>query len=70
MSIRWKAFFIAIPIAILLQCAIWLCTVLIFSGDVNYGILNIFGTATGLVSFFIVKQHLSRKLTDPNRKMS
>lgn len=60
MSIRWKAFFIAIPIAILMQCAIWLFSVLIFPGKVNYNLLTILGTVSGLIAFFSVRKYLVR----------
>ena len=52
MSIRWKAFFIAIPIAILMQCAIWFFSVLIFQDKVNYDLLSLLGTVSGLIAFF------------------
>lgn len=60
MSNRWKAFFIAIPIAILMQCAIWLFSVLIFPGKVNYDLLSLLGTVSGLVAFFSVRKYLDR----------
>lgn len=60
MSIRWKAFFIAIPIAILIQCAIWLFSVLIFPGKVNYDLLSLLGTVSGLIAFLSVRKYLVR----------
>ncbi|WP_318452339.1 hypothetical protein [Photobacterium leiognathi] len=61
MSLTTKAFFIALPIAILLQAVILLVGFVVWGEHFHVSSTNIIGILSGVLVFFKVKKYLKRK---------
>jgi len=61
MSLTTKAFFIAVPIAVLLQVAVLAVGFAVWGEHFHVPSTNVIGILSGLFAFFQVKKYLERK---------
>lgn len=60
----FKAFLIAVPVAILVQALLILFAVAQFGDKANFQLLTFLGIGTGLVSFSVVKKRFQKPESD------
>jgi len=68
MALITKAFFISLPIAILMQAAVITFGFVVFGEEFHVPSVNVIGIFLGLFAFFQVKKYLERKQSPSQSK--